>query len=133
MEFAESHIKSDDPSFSRNIDFVFVDRNCKLKVRTKTGNFHGFNSKVEFLTLVSWIAKNEEDLIEYGIVKDKEIGVDEDKEEKVNDNNAIGVHEVTVNELERKPEDDLEKEKEMDNISFIGIFLFLKFLWKCIY
>ena len=59
LDFAVSHAKSCDASFTRNIDFVFVDRNCKLKVRTKTGKFYGFNSKNEFLTLVSWIAKNE--------------------------------------------------------------------------
>ena len=59
LYFAKDQVNSADPSLNRNIDFVFVDRICRLMVRTKSGKFYGFNSENEFLTLVSWIAKNE--------------------------------------------------------------------------
>ena len=41
-----------DASFTQNIHFVFVDRNCKLSIRTKSGKFHAFNSKVEFMNIL---------------------------------------------------------------------------------
>ena len=42
-----------------NIDFIFVDRNCKLSIRSNSGKFHAFNSKVEFMNIVSWISSND--------------------------------------------------------------------------
>ena len=40
------------PSVSDVVDFVFADVNCKLKLKSKTNRFFGFNSYVEFLNLV---------------------------------------------------------------------------------
>ena len=47
-------------NFARNeatdpIDFVFVDRNCQLMVRSTSGKFYSFSSEIEFMTLVTWI------------------------------------------------------------------------------
>lgn len=40
------------PRVSEVIDFVFSDQNCKLKLKSKSNRFYGFNSHDEFLTLV---------------------------------------------------------------------------------
>lgn len=56
LSFAQDEIKKNDYA---KVDFVYADFNCKLKVRTKTGRFHGFNSTDEFLTLLSWLHHDE--------------------------------------------------------------------------
>ena len=40
------------PGVSDVVDFVFADQNCKLKLKTKSNRFYGFNSHGEFLNLV---------------------------------------------------------------------------------
>ena len=54
-------------TFARNeaeemnpIDFVFVDRNCQLMVKTTSGKFFSFSSKIEFMTLVSWVEAHDD-------------------------------------------------------------------------
>lgn len=41
-----------EPRVSDVVDFVFADLNCKLKLKTKSNRFYGFNSHDEFLNLV---------------------------------------------------------------------------------
>ena len=62
LEYANSQLVDNDdsdgdPSF-KLVDFVFIDRNCKLCLRTKKGRFHHFSSNFEFVQLVMWLAKN---------------------------------------------------------------------------
>ena len=47
------------PSVSDVGDFVFADVNCKLKLKSKTNRFFGFNSYVEFLNLVERLKEDE--------------------------------------------------------------------------
>ena len=34
------------------VDYVFVDKNCKLKIRSKAGSYLSFNSKPEFYSII---------------------------------------------------------------------------------
>lgn len=52
LSFAQDEIKKNEYI---NVDFVFTDINCNLKLRSIFGRFHGFNSKYEFLSLLSWL------------------------------------------------------------------------------
>ena len=61
LSFAKDRVQ--EMESDKNIDFVFVDRNCKLSVRSNSGKFHVFNSKVEFMNIVSWISSNDADEI----------------------------------------------------------------------
>ena len=54
--FAQDEIRN---SYHENVHFVFADKNCKLKIRTKSGRFFGFNSKEEFLSLLNWFHQEE--------------------------------------------------------------------------
>ena len=63
LSFAKSKLEIDDPSFS-NVDYVFADNNCIIKLKTKCGSFYGFNTELEFMSLISWISTNEENEIE---------------------------------------------------------------------
>lgn len=58
LNFAMLQIENGGSSFSK-IDFVLADLNCKLKLKTKSGRFYGFNSKHEFMSLVSWLDLND--------------------------------------------------------------------------
>ena len=40
------------PPVGRNIDYVFIDENCKLKIKSKTGKYFMFNSEAEFYNIV---------------------------------------------------------------------------------
>ena len=55
----EWYIKLSQVESVKNIAFVCVDKNCKLKVRTKAGKFYGFSDENEFMKLCSWIDKND--------------------------------------------------------------------------
>lgn len=57
FDFAK-HELVNDPSTHRVIDFVFVDENCKLKVKTNSKSYFAFSTINEFLSLVSWLDNN---------------------------------------------------------------------------
>ena len=57
FDFAKEEVDSA-PSSQRVIDYVFVDENCKLKVKAKSKKFYGFSTIQEFLSLVSRLDKN---------------------------------------------------------------------------
>ena len=59
IDFAIQEVKEGGESIDRVVDFVFVDKNCKIKMRTKSGKFYGFNSCLEFLNLISWLDSDE--------------------------------------------------------------------------
>ena len=60
FDFALTQTKTDDRMINKVIDFVFVDKNCKLKVRSKAGGFYGFSNEDEFLKLALWVLKKDE-------------------------------------------------------------------------
>ena len=44
FDFATKEVKVGGEWIDRIVDFVFIDMNCKIKMRTKSGKFYGFNS-----------------------------------------------------------------------------------------
>ena len=56
FEFAKDEILNE-VAAQRTIDYVFIDENCKLKVKTKSKKFFAFSTKKEFLSLVCWLDK----------------------------------------------------------------------------
>ena len=46
------------PGLNDLVDFVFADVNCKLKMKTKSNRFYGFNTHDEFLSLVGRLRDN---------------------------------------------------------------------------
>ena len=43
------------PSAQRVVDFIFIDENCKMKIRTKQKKYYGFSTFGEFMSLVNWL------------------------------------------------------------------------------
>ena len=56
LKLATEHAKDFDC-----IDFVFVDRNCRLMVRSKEGKFYSFSHVLEFISLANWIEAGNDD------------------------------------------------------------------------
>ena len=54
LDYAQNEVRKDDNAYDI-VDFVFVDKNCKLKLKSITGRIYGFSSEFEFLSLVSWL------------------------------------------------------------------------------
>ena len=54
--FAKDEIRN---NYHENVHFVYADKNCKLKLRTNSGRFFGFNSNEEFLSLLTWFHQEE--------------------------------------------------------------------------
>lgn len=65
ISFAKNEVRNGGESIDRSIDFVFIDRNCKLKVKSTSNRFYGFNSCNEFLCLVSWLNNNHHSVSAY--------------------------------------------------------------------
>ena len=51
LVFARDSIENDETT-GKVVSFVFADKNCKLKFKTRDDKFHGFSTTEEFLTLV---------------------------------------------------------------------------------
>ena len=76
------------------IDFVFIDRNCKVMLKTKDEKFLGFSSKIEFMTLAT--------LIEAGL----------DQEERYENKYADYLMEVTPNDADVDEVDENDEGEE---------------------
>ena len=59
LEFAKSEVSKLNSLANTLVEYVFVDCNCKLMIRTKDGKFHGFNTEAEFNSLIASLDVNE--------------------------------------------------------------------------
>lgn len=57
LDFARNQLEID-PSAKRVIDYIFVDDNCKLKLKSNSKKYFAFSTMDEFLCLVSWLDIN---------------------------------------------------------------------------
>lgn len=48
-------INGDSMAVGRTVSYVLVDKNCKLKVKSKSGTFFTFSSKEEFFSIILWL------------------------------------------------------------------------------
>ena len=49
LHFANDNVEIDDNKY---VDFIFADKNCILKIKSKDNNFYGFNSEAEFFSII---------------------------------------------------------------------------------
>ena len=57
---AASDLIKSDKSVQETVEFVLADRNCKIKLKSKDGRYHHFNSLDEFTSVVMKIQNNKE-------------------------------------------------------------------------
>ena len=58
LKFAEHQVSSGvNPGARRVVNFVYADLNGTLNLKSKDGQFYGFSTNNEFLSLVTWLDK----------------------------------------------------------------------------